>query len=945
VRVPRATYRVQMNGEFRFVDAAGIVPYLDRLGVSDLYCSPYFEARAGSTHGYDVVDHNRLNDEIGTDEEYERLVGALREHGMGQLLDIVPNHMGVGPDNSWWMSVLKHGPASPHAGFFDIDWSPVGRNELRGKVLLPVLGDHYRNVLERGELELRFDREEGSFSVRYYEHRFPLDPKTYPMILGDLEDLPEDEHSLELESLVTAFEKLPGQEETGEEAVAERARDSRVNEGRLKRLCAESEAVRRAVEDRVAGINGRDGEPESFEWLHRILEEQAYRLAYWRVASDEINYRRFFAINDLAGIRQEEPEVFEATHRLVLDLLRQGKVNGLRIDHVDGLYDPAGYLRRLQEAAGEALGSGDEEAVYLLVEKILAHHERLPTDWPVAGTTGYEFTNQVNGLFVDPDGEAPLDRLYRRFTGEGEPFAEILYRAKRRVMREELASELGILVRRLLRLSEGLLGHRRQYDFTVNVLRDALTETVAAFPVYRTYVTGDSISEADERYVDWAISQGRKRSGAADTTVFDFLRDVLLLRAEGSEGYRRAVLGFVMKLQQYTGPVMAKGFEDTALYAYNRLASLNEVGGDPERFGYSVAAFHHLNGERARDWPHSMLTTSTHDTKRGEDVRARISALSEIPNEWRARVARWARMARSRRVEVDGELAPSRGDEYLLYQTLVGAWPLGDPDEEGLAEFRGRIGAYMEKAMREADVHTSWTKVNEEYEGAVSGFVEALLAPGPNLFLDDLVPFARKVARLGALNSLSQTLLKLTAPGVPDVYQGNELWDLSLVDPDNRRPVDYRLRERLLGELETLDPVEASVLLEDGAWQDGRPKLYLTWKALGLRRERPELFERGEYVPLEAEGERADHLVAFARVSGDDAVVVVAPRLFAGLPGEDGTLLPDARALPGASVVLPEGLAGREYRSVLTGGSVRAEGTLPVADLLGGFPVALLAAV
>jgi len=943
VRVPRATYRVQLNGEFRFADAAGIVPYLDRLGISDLYCSPYFEARAGSTHGYDVVNHNRLNPEIGTDEEYERLVGALRERGMGQLLDIVPNHMGVGSDNAWWMSVLKHGSASPHASFFDVDWSPVGRNELRGKVLLPVLGDHYRNVLEGGELKLSFDAEEGSFSVHYYEHRFPLDPKTYPMILGGLEDLPEDEYTLELESLVTAFEKLPDQEETGEEAVAERARDAAINEGRLRRLCTESEAVRRAVADRVAGINGRDGEPESFEWLHRVLEEQAYRLAYWRVASDEINYRRFFAINDLAGIRQEEGEVFDATHRLVLELLREGKVNGLRIDHVDGLYDPAGYLRRLQEAAGEALGTDGEEAVYLLVEKILAHHERLPDDWPVAGTTGYEFTNQINGLFVDPNGEAPLDRTYRRFTGEREPFGEVLYRAKRLVMREELASELGVLVRRLLRLSEGLLGHRRQYDFTVNVLRDALTELVAAFPVYRTYVTDDSVSEADERYVEWAVSQGRKRSGAADTTVFDFLRDVLLLRVEGSEEYRRAVLGFVMKLQQYTGPVMAKGFEDTALYAYNRLASLNEVGGDPERFGYSVAAFHHLNAERVRDWPHSMLTTSTHDTKRGEDVRVRISALSEIPQEWRARVARWARINRSRRVEVDGELAPSRGDEYLLYQTLVGAWPLGEVDEGGLEDLRGRISAYMEKAMREADVHTSWTKVNEEYEAAVAGFVEALLAPGANLFLDDVVPFARKVARLGALNSLSQTLLKLAVPGVPDVYQGNETWDLSLVDPDNRRPVDYALREELLGELEGLDPSEARVLLKEGTWQSGRPKLYLTWKALGLRRERPGLFAEGEYVPLEVEGEGAEHPVAFARVHDGDAAIVIVQRLYSRLVGNGGPLLPDAGVWKGTSVALPEGLAGREYLSILSGGSPRAEGRLAVGELLDGFPVALLA--
>ncbi|MEW6637921.1 MAG: malto-oligosyltrehalose synthase, partial [Actinomycetota bacterium] len=880
-------------------------------------------------------------------EDYERLVAALRERGMGQLLDVVPNHMGVGSDNGWWLDVLENGPASPYARFFDIDWYPTNRRGLWGKVLLPVLGDHYRAVLEGGELALEFDPGEGSFSVRYYEHRFPLDPKTYPLVLGGLPALPRDERMLELRSLADAFGNLPARDETEGEAVEARVRDAGIYRRWLARLCREAPQARSAIEERVGRLNGDPEDPESFEGLHGILEEQAYRLAYWRVASDEINYRRFFAINDLAGIRVEDERVFEATHRLILELIGTGRVQGLRIDHPDGLYDPAGYFRRLQAAAAEALGSDEREPLYVLVEKILAHHEALPEDWPVAGTTGYDFMNLLNGLFVDANGEAGLERAYRRFVGRAAGFEEVLYECKRLVMRGDLASELAVLSRRLLRLSEGFAG-RRSYDFTINVLRDALSEVVAFFPVYRTYITPEGVSEADRRHVEWAVGRARKRSTAADTTVFDFLREVLLLESEGPEEYREMVAAFVMKFQQYTGPVMAKGMEDTALYRFNRLISLNEVGGEPERFGTSVSAFHHLNAERAKRWPHAMLATSTHDTKRSEDVRARINVLSEIPNEWRARLAGWGRINRSRRRDLDGTTAPSRDDEYLLYQTLLGAWPLERLDEAGLEEFRGRIKAYMEKAIREARVHTSWINVNEEYESAVADFVDALLTPaGNDLFLQEFVPFQRRIARLGALNSLSQTLIKLTAPGVPDIYQGNELWDLSLVDPDNRRPVDYGLRRKLLAELQGMDPARTRSLLDDGVWQSGRPKLYLIHRALRLRRERPELFERGEYVPLEVEGGRSGNLVAFARVLDGGAAVTVAPRLYASLAGDGGPLLPPPGVWGDTRVRLPEALPER-LRDVLTGETVEARGDeggrfLPVADLLRGFPVALLA--
>ena len=826
MKPPRATYRLQFNAGFTFRDAADLVPYLAELGVGDLYASPYMKARPGSTHGYDITDHNALNPEIGTKEDYAAMISALHEHGMGHILDVVPNHMGAGSGNAWWLDVLENGPASVYARFFDVDWSPTNRLGLWGKVLLPILGDHYRAILEGGELKLAFDAEQGSFSVSYYEHRLPLDPRTYPMVFAGLPAPPDDERMLELRTLADAFGNLPERDAEDVEAAGVRERDAAIYRRWLARLCREVPEAARAIEERVRFLNGETGEAEGYEGLHEILEGQAYRLTYWRVASDEINYRRFFAINDLAGIRVEDERVFDATHRLILSLLKTGKVDGLRIDHPDGLYDPAGYFRRLQASAG-GVSSGLEEPVYVLVEKILAHHEDLPGDWPVAGTTGYDFTNLMNGLFVDAEGEAAMDLAYRRFLGRSVDFGEILYECKRTIMREDLASELAVLSRRLLRISEGFAdetGHaRRSHDFTINGLRDALSEVVAFFPVYRTYITPGNVSETDRRHVEWAVARARKHSAAADKGVFDFLRDVLLLESDGPDEYRTSVAAFVMKFQQYTGPVMAKGMEDTALYRYNRLTSLNEVGGEPERFGTTIPAFHHLNGERAKHWPHAMLATSTHDTKRGEDVRARINVLSEIPDEWRGKLARWGRMNRSRRREVDGAQAPSRNDEYLLYQTLLGAWPL-DEGDAGTEEFRGRIKAYMEKAMREARTHTSWTNVNEEYEQAVADFVDTLLAPAENdLFLDDFLPFQRKLSRLGALNSLSQTFIKLTAPGVPDIYQGNELWDLSLVDPDNRRPVDYELRRRLLSELKRMEPAGARFLLEEGAWQDGGP--------------------------------------------------------------------------------------------------------------------------
>jgi (1->4)-alpha-D-glucan 1-alpha-D-glucosylmutase len=930
VRVPRATYRLQFNGDFTFSDASAIVPYLAELGVGDLYASPYLKARPGSTHGYDVVDPTSLNPELGSERDYWRMVQVLRDHGMGQLLDIVPNHMGVGAVNALWYDVLENGPASPYASFFDIDWFPAGKQELHGKVLLPILGDHYRATLQRGEVKLAFDAEAGVFFVDYYDHRFPIDPRTYSMVLEGISLSDADEHRREIGRLVNAFGNLPGRDVTDEKSVGARARDTASLKSHLADLCARSSEVARTVEERVRWLNG-----EGFEALHPLFEAQAYRLTHWRVAGDQINYRRFFAVNDLAGVRVEDESVFAATHGLVLRLIEEDAVSGLRIDHPDGLRDPTAYLGRLHEAV---LGAGGTP-VYTLVEKILAHEENLPDDWPVSGTTGYDFTNLVNGLFVDPVGEAGIDEAYQGFVGGSIDFPKLLLGCKHKVMRDALATELNALSYRLLAIAE----HGRSYDFSFDTLRRALSEVVAHFPVYRTYIGPGRISGADREHLDVAVREAKVKSDG-DTSVFDFISDVVL-RAPRDAG----ALDFTYRFQQYTGPVMAKGMEDQALYVYDRLVSLNEVGGEPEHFGVSVPEFHRRNAERLARWPHAMLSTSTHDTKRSEDVRARINVLSEIPDEWREEIDRWRVMNAPLRREIDGEPAPSPNDEYLLYQTLLGAWPWGEWDEATLEEFRDRIKAYMEKAMREAQVSTSWTDPNEAYEKAVASFVDGTLSLD-STFLRAFLPFQRGVARTGAVNSLSQTLLKMTSPGVPDVYQGNEIWDFSLVDPDNRRPVDFGQRKRLLAALRALDPSDASTLLEDGVWQDGSPKLYLTRKALEMRRKSPELFAGGEYIALEISGGRKDNLVAFARKQGEEVAITVAPRLCATMMPRVGSLLPAREAWQDTSILLPRELVGVAFRNVLTGETTTTQEhdgrpSLHAGRLLRNFPVALLAAL
>ncbi|MDP1708178.1 MAG: malto-oligosyltrehalose synthase [Gammaproteobacteria bacterium] len=959
--IPRVTYRLQFNRDFTFSQACELVPYLARLGISHAYASPYLKARAGSQHGYDIVDHASINPEIGSTDDYEDFVQALHKAGMAQILDIVPNHMGVaGNDNQWWLDVLENGRASAYAGYFDIDWRPE-KDALRGKVLLPVLGDYYGKVLEKGELKLAFDAEAGSLAVHYCTHLFPIDPKNYAQILSHAlerlqrqmgEDNPQQQ---ELQTLITAFRNLPPHHVSTEERIRERNRDQAVHKRHLAELARAAPTVRQFIEENVATFNG-GGETADFNLLHELLEQQAYRLAYWRVASDEINYRRFFDVDELAGLRMENPDVFEATHRVILELVAQGKVDGLRIDHPDGLYDPAAYFAQLQQQAAvltaQHNGSdtpADSAPLYIVAEKILAHYERLPEEWPIHGTTGYDFAVLVNGLQIYGPSEREFDRIYRRFTGHAQSFDELLYERKKLIMGTALSSELHVLASELDRISESDW-HTR--DYTLTTLRNALSEVVACFPVYRTYVTGAGVSEEDRRYVEWAVAQAKKRSLAADVSIYDFIRDILLLQAlEGKSGaYRQMAVTFAMRFQQYTSPVMAKGMEDTLFYIYNRLVSLNDVGGDPRRYSVSVAAFHNANQERLKRWPHTMLATSTHDAKRSEDVRARINVLSEVPEQWWQRLARWSRLNRHKKRRLDEHWVPSRNDEYLLYQTLVGVWPLEVLDDTGLAALRERIEAYMLKAIKEAKVHTSWINPNTGYEEAMQHFVRALLGSVASPFVTDLWAFKQRIARFGLFNSLSQTLLKLTAPGVPDIYQGSELWDFSLVDPDNRRPVDYGLRQQWLAEVE--DAIHSNPAAQLQAMldhmEDGRIKLYLTWKALALRHALPQLFQLGSYQPLAVEGAQAGHVCAYARRHENDVVVIVTTHWFARLLG-DSAQHPVAAVWSDTWIETPAQTAGVDYTDVLSGEIIRSElhegRTLFAAErLLARFPLALLRA-
>jgi (1->4)-alpha-D-glucan 1-alpha-D-glucosylmutase len=945
-RVPVSTYRLQLHRGFGFRDAQALIPYLAALGVTECYLSPVLAARPESEHGYDIVDHSRLNAELGAEEDFHELARTLASHGMGVILDFVPNHMAADPAaNPLWRDVLENGPSALSARFFDIDWDPIV-TALKNKLLLPILGDQYGIELEAGRLQLRHDS--GSFWLQYYDRNLPLNPRSVRKILRHgLEGLEEemgssDPHLLELRSILFQLEQTPAYTETDPKLIEDRHRETRVARERLASLVGNCARISRHVEDNVRIFNGRPGEPSSFLLLHELLEDQAYRLAYWRTATHEINYRRFFDINELAGIRMEDDSVFDAAHTLTLRLIREGLVNGLRLDHVDGLFDPAGYFEKLVKSAGDP-----RAPIYLVVEKILSPGERLRENWMVHGTTGYEFLNLLNGLFVDGRTASRMRKIYERFVGQRDSFPDIVYESKKLIISTAMASELNVLADELNRLSEW---NWRTRDFTLDSLQEALREVVACFPVYRTYVEAAGATEFDHREIDAAVRRALRRNPAFENTIFDFIRETLQAAPKeaftSSENERR--VRFALKFQQYTGPVQAKGLEDTAFYRYGPLISLNEVGGGPFRFGISPAEFHQANQERLSGWPWAMLTTATHDTKRGEDARARLNVLSEIPDQFRAELSHWARLNAGKKTMVHRQPAPDRTDEYFFYQTLLGAWesPSG---QEPRPEFVERIRGCLVKAVREAKVHTSWIHPSEDYEQAVLNFVDACLTgPRSRRFLERFAAFHQRLALLGMVNSLAQVILKIASPGVPDFYQGTELWSFSLVDPDNRRPVDFEMRrtfltameEMLSGELPPSEMAErAREMLAN--WRDGRIKLLVTAAGLRLRRRLPRLFLEGEYEPLAAAGQRADNIVAFARRFQDQAAIVIAPRLVASLTAA-GHALPLGPEVWGDTVLeLPASFSGRTLRDALSGRRIAAGPALPIAQALAICPVAL----
>jgi (1->4)-alpha-D-glucan 1-alpha-D-glucosylmutase len=881
-RVPRATYRIQLNAGFTFRAASAIVPYLAELGISDVYTSPILKARKGSTHGYDIVDPTVLNPELGSEDDFTALHEELQRHGMGLLLDIVPNHMAASDENGWWVSVLENGPRSRYVHYFDIDWR-------QDKILLPILGRPYGEALESGEIRLGYDAD--GFYLTYYDRRVPLAPDSYALILRDCADMPA-----ELQELITTESEVT---------------NSRFVKETLWRVYQQDERFRAALDSAIAGM--------TFDALDTLLEAQKYRLAYWRMASETINYRRFFDVSDLIGVRVENPEVFEARNRRTLDLIAEGKVTGLRIDHIDGLYDPIGHMRKMQNRLASspedssANGQRPTANFYIVVEKILGRDEQLPSDFPVSGTTGYEFADALNALFVDAEGLQKLDVFYRSFTGESRTFADICYDKKKQVIQELFSGEMRSLGEQLATIA---MSDRNARDFAPGDLSAALTEVTACLEVYRTYVRDEPVSDADAQHIRDAVADARRRAATSiDRRLFIFLEYVLLVHPPPYVTDHERWRGFVMRWQQFTGRVMAKGVEDTAFYAYNRLVSLNEVGGSPGREGFDgLAELHRLNARRAAEWPHTLNATSTHDTKRSEDVRARLAVLSELPDLWAREVRRWSRLNGALRR--DG--IPHPNEELLIDQTLVGMWPLDDAD---LPSVRARLRLYLEKAAREAKVHTSWIAPNAAYEEALLAFADGALSH--DAFCRELARFQKRIAFYGAINALSQVVLKAMSPGAPDFYQGTEMWDFSLVDPDNRRPVDYAQRAAMLRRVKNARP---PALLR--SWHDGRVKAFTTWKVLDARARHADLFREGSYEPLDV----SPHVCAFVRRLGDDAVAVAVPRFVSRLvkPGR----FPLGAVWGDTALLLP----GR-WRNAFTGDAVEG-GRL--AEVFARFPVAVL---
>jgi len=927
MRIPIATYRVQFNPSFTFGNAQEIVPYLSELGISDIYASPVFRARKGSIHGYDVVDMNQLNPELGGMEGFEELNTLVRDHGMGWIQDIIPNHMAYTYENQMLMDVLENGESSPHFDFFDIQWDHSYEG-IRGRLLAPFLGGFYGEALENGEIELQYDQ--NGMAVKYHTLRLPLKVESYVDVLTHQLDslessLGEDNPDfIKFLGILYVLRNLP----------SGRQMDARYDQIRFAKrmlweLYTKNREIKRYIDGNIRAFCGEKGNPESFNLLDNLLSAQFFRLSFWKVATEEINYRRFFNINELISLRIEDGTVFNHTHCLIFKLIAEGKVTGLRIDHIDGLYDPTAYLEKVREKAGQ---------LYIVVEKILHLKEELPSFWPVQGTTGYDFLDYANGVFCKGQHQGSFNRIYSQFTGHHTSYEDLVADKKRLIIGKHMAADVDNLALLMKRISGR---YRHGGDITLYGLKRTLVEVMAQFPIYRTYVSHDIFREADRGYIKQAIRTAAQ-SNPGLLNELAFIEKFLLLHFDDylSDQEKKEWVNFVMRFQQFTGPLMAKGFEDTVLYVYNRLLSLNEVGGSPDDFGIPLERFHEFNKKRAALWPHTLNTTSTHDTKRGEDVRARINVLSEIPRQWNQALKRWSALNKGKRKKVNNVTVPDRNDEYFLYQTLIGALPF---EEREYPAFIVRVKEYIIKAVREAKVHTAWLRPDADYEDAYMTFVEEILTPSEhNQFLREFLPFQKKVAFYGIFNSLSQTLIKITSPGVADFYQGTELWDFNLVDPDNRRPVDFETRRLFLRDIKARSQRDISKLIDEllSNKEDGRIKLFVIYRALQGRRQNRPVFQDGRYIPLKASGRLKAHIIAFARNHEEYWAITIAPRFFSSLIGEGEA--PLGQDIWGDThVVLPEGTPALwgDAMSLLV---IEGEKTLPVGEVLKYFPVALL---
>jgi len=929
--IPICTYRIQLTADFGFKHLEAILPYLKELGVSHVYLSPYLRSRPGSTHGYDISDHNELNPELGSSDDFYSFAQKLNELQLFQLFDLVPNHMGIlGNKNKWWNDVLENGESSQYSNYFDIDWSFSLKPELKGRVMLPVLGCTYAEALESGELQLTY--QDGQFTIQYFEHIFPVAPCTIDSILESCLEFCNggvDEELQELKSVVTAVRNLPRREQSDLEKVSERIREKEIIRKRLALVIEKSPELFLALDKAVEEYNGVKGRPESFDRLDRLLTQQAYRLSYFRVAADEINYRRFFDINELAALRMEVPEVFEQTHNLVLDLVKMGIVDGVRIDHVDGLYDPKNYLLKLKEAL--KLNIKDGSAPYIVVEKILADKELLPNDWGVCGTTGYDFLAIINGLYIEQANERTFNRIYSQWSNGTPTFKELSFLSKHIIQDLSLSAELHVLAQRLDRLSER---SRHSRDFTFNALMNALRDIIAWFPVYRSYADENGISENDIKYVEFAVESAKRRNPGVHSSIFTFLKDTLLLKPPKNSppDYHSDQLQFVQKFQQLTSPVMAKGIEDTSFYIFNRFISLNEVGGSPEVFGVSKAKFYEEMAARQKNWPYSLSASTTHDTKRGEDTRARLNVISELPDEFEQAIGKFRELNESYQSEVDGKTVPDKNVLYFLYQSLIGTWKL-NPNASELSTYSSRLQEFMQKAVSEAKENTSWVNPNFQYNESIKSYVCGILAPESKKFHDEVESFVSLIQEAGYLNGLSQLVIKLLAPGIPDLYQGTELWDFSLVDPDNRRPVDFGLRTEYLAKIKVEFLRQKDLLFSNLVQSkcDGQIKLFTIWRALDLRNRVPNLFAEGEFEVVELLGSKAENLISFSRRFKDKGCLVIVPRLGSKIEfsSED------------TKMVFPDCFKGLPLRNIFTEELVDCDDSIAIEKVFSKFPVAV----